>query len=337
MRKLVIDVVIIGRWRGQQGRIVTEQKLDRRAEAKLKSPRCTRGDRVSARPARRALRLLARSATGLILPLLCTGVAANDGFINPAGPVAAALRDHLIFIVVVMMVVIVPLLIALPWALWRYRIGNKSANYQPSWEFSWPLELLVWGLPLVLVIVLGWKLSEQSHLLDPYRPLAAAEAPLEVQVVGLDWKWVFVYPGQGVAAANELVFVAGRPLRLRLTSGTVMQSFIVPRLGGQIYAMAGMVTELNLMAPQPGEFRGENTQYNGFGFAEQKFLARAINPADFDAWVAKVRQSNPPLNDAAWAALRKPSVLPSPQFFGSIPDRMFAQFVASFAGSPHHR
>jgi cytochrome o ubiquinol oxidase subunit II len=286
---------------------------------------------------RKSPRMLAESTLGLILPLLSAGVDASDGFINPAGPIATALRDHLVFIVIVMTIVIVPLLIALPWALWRYRIGNKHANYRPDWEFSWPLELLVWGLPVVLVSVLGWKLSQQSYALDPYKPLVAAEAPLEVQVVALDWKWVFVYPGQGVAAANELVFVAGRPLRLRLTSGTVMQSFIVPRLGGQIYTMAGMVTELNLMAPQPGEFRGENTQYNGFGFAEQKFLARAVSQADFDAWAANVRQSRPPLNDAAWALLAKPSVLPAPQFFGSIPDGFFAQIVASFTGSQHHR
>lgn len=281
--------------------------------------------------------MLAQSTMGLILPLLSASVDASDGFINPAGPVATALRDHLVFIAIVMTIVIVPLLVALPWALWRYRIGNKHANYRPDWEFSWPLELLVWGLPLVLVSVLGWKLSQQSYALDPYKPLVAAAAPLEVQVVALDWKWVFLYPGQGVAAANELVFVAGRPVRLRLTSGTVMQSFIIPRLGGQIYTMAGMVTELNLLASQPGEFRGENTQYNGFGFAEQKFLARAVSQADFDNWAANVRQSRPPLNDAAWALLAKPSVLSAPQFFSSVPDGFFARIVGSFTGSHHHR
>lgn len=284
---------------------------------------------------RKSLRILARSTLGLTLSLLSACVGASDGFINPAGPVAAALRDHFVFILLVMTIVIVPLLIALPWALWRYRIGNRHAAYRPGWEFSWPLELLVWGLPIVIVSVLGWKLWQQSFQLDPYKPLVAAEAPLEVQVVALDWKWLFIYPEQGVAAANELVFVAGRPVRFRLTSGTVMQSFMIPRLGGQIYTMAGMVTELNLLAPQPDEFRGLNTQYNGMGFAQQKFLARAVSQADFNAWATNVRQSRPPLNDAAWVLLAQPSVLPAPQFFSSIPDGFFTQIVANFTGGHH--
>jgi cytochrome o ubiquinol oxidase subunit 2 len=261
---------------------------------------------------------------------------ASDGFINPAGPVALALRDHFIFILLVMTVVIVPLFIALPCALWRYRIGNKRSNYQPDWEFSWPLELLVWGLPVVIVCILSWKLWEQSFQLDPYKPLAAAEAPLEVQVVSLDWKWLFVYPEQGVAAVNELVMVAGRPVRFRLTSGTVMQSFMIPRLGGQIYTMAGMVTQLNLLASEPGEFRGLNTQYNGMGFARQKFLARAVSQVDFDAWAVSTRQTKPPLNQAAWSQLAQPSVLPIPQFFGSVAEGFFAGIVAGFSAGHHH-
>ena len=279
---------------------------------------------------------LACSAPGLLLYLFSISAAASDGFINPAGPVAAALRDHFVFILVVMMIVILPLFVLLPWALWRYRIGNKNANYRPNWDFSWPLEALVWGSPIIIVGVLGWKLLEQSYELDPYKPLVANEAPLEVQVVALDWKWLFVYPEQGVAAANELVFIAGRPVRFRLTSGTVMQSFMIPRLGGQIYTMAGMVTELNLLAFEPGEFRGLNTQYNGMGFAEQKFMARAVSKVDFDAWAADLKQSNPPLNNAAWVQLAQPSVLQSPVFFGSVSEDFFDDVVATFTGGHDH-
>lgn len=273
----------------------------------------------------------------LLLVLMSAYVGASDGFINPAGPVAAALRDHLIFIVLVMMIVIVPLFIALPWTLWRYRIGNKKADYQPKWEFSWPLELLIWGLPVIIVGVLGWKLWEQTFELDPYKPLAATEPLLEVQAVSLDWKWVFIYPEQGIVSVNELMIVTGRPVRFRLTSGTVMQSFMIPRLGGQIYTMAGMVTQLNLMASEPGEFRGLNTQYNGIGFANQKFLARAVSQDEFDAWAASLRQSKPPLDKTAWAQLTKPSVLPTPQFFGSVADNFFAEVVAGFTGGGHHQ
>lgn len=280
--------------------------------------------------------ILAQGALLWFLPLLSAHVPASNGFLNPAGPVASALRDHFVFILLIMTIVIVPLLVALPWALWRYRFGNKSANYQPNWEFSLPLELLIWGLPVVIVSILGWKLWEQSYKLDPYTPLDSAQAPLEVQVVSLDWKWLFVYPEQGVASVNELMIVAGRPVSFRLTSGTVMQSFIIPRLGGQIYTMAGMVTQLNLMASEPGEFRGENTQYNGMGFANQKFVARAVSQTDFSTWASATRQSKPPLNQAAWAQLAQRSVLPAPLFFGSIPDRFFSEVVAKFTGGRHH-
>lgn len=285
---------------------------------------------------RKLPKTLARCSGSLLL-LLSVFAGASDGFINPAGPVAAALLDHFVYILIVMTIVIVPLFIALPWALWRYRIGNKHGDYRPDWEFSWPLEVLVWGLPALIVCILGWKLWEQSFQLDPYKPLAAAEAPLEVQVVSLDWKWVFVYPEQGVASVNELMIVAGRPVRFRLTSGTVMQSFMIPRLGGQIYTMAGMVTQLNLLASEPGEFRGLNTQYNGMGFAEQKFMTRAVSQADFNTWATNMRQSKPPLNQAAWARLAQPSVLPAPQFFGSVAEGFFAGVVADFTGGHHHK
>ena len=278
----------------------------------------------------------AQCGLGFFLPFLGDCAGASDGFLNPAGPVAAALRDHFVFIVLVMTIVIVPLFVALPWALWRYRIGNKHANYQPEWEFSWSLEILVWGLSTVIVCVLGWQLYRQSYALDPYKPLLATQQPLEVQVVGLDWKWLFIYPEQGIASANELVLVAGRPVSLRLTSNTVMQSFIIPRLGGQIYTMAGMVTRLNLMASEPGEYRGENTQYNGMGFANQKFQARAVSQTDFDAWTTSLRQSKPPLDDAAWGLLVQPSVLPAPRLFGRVPQGFFARVVASFTGGHRH-
>jgi len=279
--------------------------------------------------------IAALCALGLILPLLSACTTAGDGFLNPAGPVAAALRDHFVFIVLVMILVILPLLIALPWTLWRYRIASKHANYRPDWEFSWTLELLVWGIPAVIICVLGWQLSRQSYQLDPYRPLASTQDPLEVQVVALDWKWLFIYPEQGVASVNELVFVAGRPVHFRLTSNTVMQSFMIPRLGGQIYTMAGMVTQLNLLASEPGEFRGENTQYNGMGFAQQKFQARAVTSSEFDAWANTLRQSHPALDEAAWALLAQSSVLPAPQMFGSVPTGFFAHIVTDFTGGHH--
>jgi cytochrome o ubiquinol oxidase subunit 2 len=281
-------------------------------------------------------KILVGSTGGLLLLTFSVAATASNGFINPAGPIAEALRDHLIFIVMVMAIVIVPLFIALPWTLWRYRLRTKSGSYQPNWEFSWPLEILIWGLPAVIVVVLGWNLWHQSYELDPYKPLAAAEAPLEIQAIALDWKWVFIYPDQNVASVNEVMIVAGRPVRFRLTSGTVMQSFMIPRLGGQIYTMAGMETQMNLLASEPGQFRGLNTQYNGMGFANQKFMANAVSQADFDAWAATMSDSKPPLNQAAWALLAKPSVLAAPQSFGSVAEGLFTGVIAGFTGGHPH-
>jgi cytochrome o ubiquinol oxidase subunit 2 len=190
----------------------------------------------------------------------------------------------------------------------------------------------------VIVVILGWNLWHQSYELDPYKPLAATEAPLEIQAIALDWKWVFIYPEQNVASVNEVMIVAGRPVHFSLTSGTVMQSFMIPRLGGQIYTMAGMVTQMNLLASEPGQFRGLNTQYNGMGFANQKFMANAVSQGDFDAWATKMSESKPPLNSAAWALLAKPSVLAAPQSFGSVAEGLFTGVVAGFTGGhPHMR
>jgi cytochrome o ubiquinol oxidase subunit 2 len=247
----------------------------------------------------------------------------GGGFLDPAGPIAAAERSHFRAIVALMMIVIVPPFVALPLVLRRYRQGNASAEYKPDWEFSLLLEVLVWGIPAALVAVLGWNLWRQSHVLDPYRPIPSAEAPLDVDVIGLDWKWLFIYPAQRIAAADTLVIPAGRPVRFRLTSATVLQSFMIPRLGSQIYVMPGMKTELNLMADRPGNFIGLNTQYNGAGFARQRFATRAVNPKEFASWAAKVRSEQPPLDQSALGNLLRRSTLNHPLLFGDVPADLF--------------
>ncbi len=171
--------------------------------------------------------------------------ASAAGFLEPAGPVAAAQLSHFGTISALMLIVIVPMFVALPLVLLRYRRGGKG-TYRPDWEFNWGLELLIWGIPVALVAALGTALWNHTLKNDPYRPLGPS--PLVVEVVALDWKFLFLYPEQGVATLDLLVLPQGRPVTLKLTSGTVMQSFIVPRLAGQIYAMAGMQTQLNLIA-----------------------------------------------------------------------------------------
>ena len=201
--------------------------------------------------------------------------------------------------------VALPVFVVTPWFAWRYRYGAKSSRYTPKWEFHGLLEIACWGGPMVIVALLGALLWRSTHALDPYKPLASSQPALRVQVIGYDWKWLFIYPDEGVASIGELAFPAGRQLAMQLTSATVMQSLLIPSLGSQIYAMGGMVTQLHLEAAKPGRFMGENTMYNGNGFSQEKFTAVAMTPHEFQAWVRKVRASGVLMNAAALAAISK--------------------------------
>ncbi|MGH7048941.1 MAG: ubiquinol oxidase subunit II, partial [Stellaceae bacterium] len=191
--------------------------------------------------------------------------------------------------------VALPIFVLTPWFAWRYRYGVEKPRYAPKWEYSRLLEITAWGGPVVIVVLLAIIVWRDTHALDPYRPLAPDQPALRVQVIGYDWKWLFIYPDQGVASIGVLALPAGRPVAIQLTSATVMQSFLIPALGSQIYAMGGMVTQLHLEAAKPGRFMGENTMYNGNGFHQQRFTAVAMAPIDFQAWVRKARADGIPL------------------------------------------
>lgn len=227
----------------------------------------------------------------------------RDSFLDPAGPVAAAQRAHLIEVVAWTMIAIVPVFVGVPLLLWRYRYRNDKARYTPDWAFSGWLDVAMWGVPFVIIVVLGAQLWRSAHALDPYKPIAPAGRALNVQVIGLDWKWLFVYPDLGIASMNELAFPTDTSVALDLTTDTVMQSFMIAALAGQVYAMPGMRTKLHVLADAPGTFEGENTQFNGDGFAQQKFDAVAMAPEGFDAWVAGVREVGVPLDAAAYGKL----------------------------------
>ena len=236
----------------------------------------------------------------LCLVVLLLAACAGDthlSFLDPQGPVANAQRWHFYQVLAVMAVLVAgPIFLLLPFFAWRYRYGNKGPKYTPNWNFSRLLEIFSWGGPIVIVVILAFFVLRDTHRLDPYKPLASAQAPLRVQVIGYDWKWLFVYPDQGIASVGTLAMPVGRPLSLHITSATVMQSFFVPALGSQIYAMGGMVSQLNLEASKPGRSLGENTMYNGDGFHRQKFTAIAMSPADFKTWVDKARATGLPLD-----------------------------------------
>ena len=283
--------------------------------------------------------MTARRGLALTPPWLLAGCASFDhGVFNAAGPVAGEQREYLILVLLAMVLVIGPVLLLAPLVAWYYRIGNKPRAFRPDWGFSWTLEGLIWIPPSLIVVGLSVLLWQRTHRLDPYRPLASDEAPLEVEAVALDWKWLFLYPGERVAAVNQLAIPVGRPVHIRLTSGTVMQSMLVPRLAGQIYAMPGMTTQLNLAADRAGAFRGGNTQFNGVGFPQGTFTVLALEPSDYAAWIGRARSGGAPLDAAGVERLFKRSVVTTPLVFSSAPPDTFRRVLARFdTGAQAHR
>jgi cytochrome o ubiquinol oxidase subunit II len=251
--------------------------------------------------------------------------------LNPKGPIADAERGLMIDAFVVMMIVVVPVIVMALLFTWRYREG-RNARYEPTWAYSAKVDAVVWLVPALIVIAVAVLLWRSTHHLDPYREIASSNPPLDVQVVAQDWKWLFIYPEQGVASVNQLAIPAGRPISLRITSDTVMNSFYVPALAGQIYAMAGMQTRLQLLADQPGKFVGRNTQYSGGGFSDQFFEVVALNPADFDAWVAKAKQAPGKLDPPTYAKLAEKSRLNPIVQYSTIEPKLFDSIIDKYTG-----
>lgn len=233
--------------------------------------------------------------------------AERESFLTPAGPVAVTEYHHFWLVIGIVSIVVIPVIVGVPLIAWRYREGNTRARYTPEWHFSTALEWAMWGVPAVVVVVLSVLLWNETYRLDPYRPIASVRAPLRVEVVGLNWKWLFIYPRYHIATVGELGFAQDRPVSLRLTSDTVMQSFMIPALVGQTYAMPGMVTRLNFAADRVGRFGGMDTQYDGSGFHTQHFAAVAMGPRSFQAWVRAVKRSGVPLGSHAYRILGRDS------------------------------
>lgn len=251
--------------------------------------------------------------------------------LTPKGPIARAERELLFDALALMMIVAIPVFIMAFVFAWRYRTSNRKAHYTPDWSFSLGLEALVWLIPALIIVALGYLVWTWTHRLDPYQPLASSAQATEVQVVAQDWKWLFIYPEQEIAVVNELVFPSEAPLSLDVTSDTVMNSFYIPELGGQIYAMAGMRTQLNLLADEPGTFRGRNTQYSGDGFPHQHFQARATTREAFDEWVDAVRQSGQPLDAEAYDKLAEPTIRHPVAYYSGVGPDLFQDIIEKYA------
>jgi cytochrome o ubiquinol oxidase subunit 2 len=247
--------------------------------------------------------------------------------LDPKGPIGDANRQILIDSVAIMLAIVVPTIVAILAAAWWYRSSNTRAQYLPDFEYSGQLELIVWAIPLLTIMLLGGVAWIGSHDLDPARPLESKEEPLNVQVVSLDWKWLFIYPDQHVASVNRLVIPAGVPIHFSLTSGSVMTAFFTPQLGSMIYTMNRMRTQLHLAADQPGTFRGLATQLSGDGFADMHFEVVAKSQEDFYAWLGQARAEGEELTPERYIELSKQSVVPKPFTFRTVSDGLFEKIL----------
>ena len=256
------------------------------------------------------------------------------GVLDPQGPVASAERLLLINSTEIMLVVVVPVILATLGFAWWYRAANARASRSPDWAFQGSIEFVVWAIPALVVILVGGVCWISSHQLDPRAPIPSDVKPLQVDVVSLDWKWLFIYPDQGIATVNQLVVPAGTPVSFHLTSATVMNSFFVPQLGSQIYTMAGMATHLNLLADKPGEYPGFSTNFSGDGFSEMRFVASVVPAGDFDGWVAKVKGAGNALDDPSYTELTKASRAVPPTTYRSVDPKLFERIVDQTALNP---
>jgi len=258
-----------------------------------------------------------------VLLAACTG-----GVLDPQGPVGAGDGKILLNALWIMLAIVVPTILATLFFAWWFRASNARARYRPDWVYSGRIELIVWGIPLLVIMFLGGLIWVGSHELDPFKPISPEKQPIRVQVVSLDWKWLFIYPDHGVASVNELFVPAGVPIHFSLTSGSVMNMFFLPQLGSMIATMNGMVTQVHLEAARPGDYYGQSAQYSGDGFSGMNFTVRALPANDFARWVTTVRQTGPVLDRGAYASLSRQSRNVRPFTYRTVDADLF-QAVAS--------
>lgn len=256
--------------------------------------------------------------------------------LSPSGSIAAEQRDLLVQSTGLMLLIIVPVMALTVFFAWRYRQSNKAATYEPEWDHSTQLELVIWGAPLLIIICLGALTWMGTHLLDPYRPLVRSgadsqasgnPAPLEVEVVALDWKWLFIYPQYGVATVNEMAAPVDRPISFRITASSVMNSFYIPALAGQIYAMPGMETRLHAVMNQAGDYQGFTANYSGAGFSGMHFAFRSLDASAFDTWVNGIRNGAEALDRTRYLELEKPSENVPVLTFAKIDPKLYEAII----------
>lgn len=277
--------------------------------------------------------VLGAAIIGLFVVLL-SGV--DIAVLNPKGIIADQQKSLIVFTVLLSLVVVVPVFILLFVISWKYREGNTKAKYTPDNDHNTALEIVWWGIPIAIILLLSVITWKTSHELDPYKALESDTKPLTIQVVALQWKWLFIYPEQGIASVNLLPFPEKTPLNFLITSDAPMNSFWIPSLGGQVYAMSGMTTKLHLMADSVGTYKGSSANISGEGFAKMKFDANSLSRDDFDAWVSKAKSSGNMLGDKTYATLAAPSTVDSPSAYTLQSKDLFTNILMKYMTPTSH-
>ncbi|SOB94851.1 cytochrome bo3 quinol oxidase subunit 2 [Thalassospira xiamenensis] len=278
-------------------------------------------------------RMLSKLARGVAIAsvfTLLTGC--NLVVMDPSGDIASQQADLIVVSTILMLIIILPVMALTVFFAWKYRQSNKDAEYDPEWHHSTKLEIVIWSAPLAIIIALGAITWVSTHTLDPYRPLDRidAERPLEkdhkpmvVEVVSLDWKWLFIYPEQGIATINELAAPIDTPIQFKITSSGIMNSFYIPALAGMIYSMAGMETKLHAVINEEGVYDGFSANYSGEGFSHMRFKFHGLSDAGFDDWVAKVKEDSRGLGRSEYLELEKPSIAEPVHYFGNVDPELY--------------
>lgn len=279
-----------------------------------------------------------RYLTFLILPMLfiplLTGC--DIALMNPKGQIGMEQKSLIITSFLLMLIVVIPVIAMTLYFAWKYRASNTDAEYKPDWAHSKKIETVVWIVPLVIILILGLITWYSTHALDPRKPLASDNKPITIQVVALDWKWLFIYPDYDIATVNQIAMPVDVPVEFKITSATVMNSFFIPRLGSQLYAMAGMENRLNLIANEAGTYQGLSSNYSGPGFSGMKFSVLATSQAEFDQWMSKVKASSDSLTADKYQQLTAESMNNPIQYFSSVKPNLYNDIIHQFMSPGMH-
>ena len=263
---------------------------------------------------------------------MCAGVAVllsgcHMEVLSPKGDIGMDERSLIFIALGLMSLVVVPVIVLTLFFAWRYRASNTKATYAPKWSHSNRIEVVMWTIPCVIIAILAWITWTSTQRLDPYRPLQSKVKPVTIQAVSLDWKWLFIYPDYGVASVNQIAFPVNVPVHFEITSGSVMNAFFIPQLGSQIYAMAGMETQLHLNAREQGTYQGLSSNYSGAGFSDMRFKAIATSQQGFQDWIKHARSVPATLDASAYQSLLKPSQKVPVSYYGSVTPGMFGHIL----------